>query len=197
VSGGAGGQHNGSSSFYRGGQGGDGGHGYIRLEARENENNPGVPVIQGKSSASFSYGPVSEGVYSPQGSGAPSVGQTAWLNLGVFDPEFLSPSSGDVNATLFNDSMTIEVQMAVEDRNDLGNPDLDALDVTDANGNGEFDDSLDESELSQWTRLSDIETLNGKGYQFVRVRIRFRLDSAQTVDQPLPFLDALRLRYEF
>jgi hypothetical protein len=197
VKGGKGGQYMATYTYYVGGQGGDGGHGYIRLEAVENVNNPGKPVINGMQNASFSYGPVSEGVFAPKGGGAPSVGQTVWANLGVFDPVMIKPIVGDRIATLFNDQMTIEIQMAIEDPNNLGNAKLDALDVTDSNGNGMYDDSLDTSELSQWTRIEDIEDLNGLHYQFFRLRITFQLDPNQTVEQPLPFLDFMRVRFKF
>ena len=64
-------------------------------------------------------------------------------------------------------------------------------------GDGERDDTLDPSLLSEWVKLSDIESLNGAGFQFIRVRMTFQLDPNQTVDQPLPFLESLRLPFKF
>ena len=100
-------------------------------------------------------------------------------------------------ATLYNDTMTVEVQMAIEDQNDLGNPNLNSMDVTDSDGDGEFDDTTDPTRLSEWTRLSSIEDLNGNGFQFIRVRVTFQLDDNQTPDNPLPFLDDLTVRFRF
>jgi len=197
VAGGAGGAYAGTYTRYSGGQGGAGGDGYLRIEAREDENAPGTPLISGLSQTQTTYGPVPLGLYAPKGGGAPSVGQTLWRNLGVFDPVMRKPATGDVIATLMNDRMLIEVQMAVEDINDFGNPDLSALDVTDQDGDGDYEDTLNPSLQSEWTKLSEIETLNGNGYQFIRVRVTFQLDDEQTSDQPLPYLDYLRIPYRF
>jgi hypothetical protein len=197
VAGGDGGGFTSSSNWYIGGEGGAGGDGYLRIEAREDENNPGSPLIEGTSQADLTYGPVSVGTFAPEGGGAPSVGQTLWRNLGVFDPIVVRPTGGDILSELYNDTMTIEVQMAVEDQNDLGNPDLSAMDIADSDGDGNYDDSLDLSKLSEWTRIYDIEDLNDKGYQFLRVRVTFQLDDAQTADEPLPYLDYLRIPFRF
>jgi hypothetical protein len=197
VAGGAGGAYRGTSSSYTGGQGGDGGDGYLRIEAREDENAPGKPLIAGLPQTQATYGPVPEGVYAPRGGGAPSVGQTLWRNLGVFDPVMRKPTAADIVATLLNDTMQIEVQMAVEDVNAFGDPDLSALDVTDQDADGDYEDTLNPSALSEWTKLSEIETLNGNGYQFIRIRVTFQLDDEQTADQPLPYLDYLRIPYRF
>jgi hypothetical protein len=197
VAGGVGGDYAGTYSRYSGGEGGDGGDGYLRIEAREDENTPGSPQINGLHQTQTTYGPVPQGIFAPKGGGAPSVGQTLWRNLGVFDPVMQKPAAGDIVATLLNDTMLIEVQMAVEDVNDFGNPDLSALDVTDRDDDGDYQDTLDPSVLSEWTKLSDIETLNGNGYQFIRIRVTFQLDDEQTADQPLPYLDYLRIPYRF
>lgn len=197
VAGGAGGLYMGTYTYYKAGEGGAGGDGYLRLEAREDENSPGKPVINGLNSVTATYGPIPTGVYAPMGGGAPSIGQTVWMNLGVFDPVMIKPSPEDRTATLYNDSMTIEVQMATEDPNNLGNPNLDGLDITDADGDGAFDDTLDPTTLSEWTKVENIESLNGKGYQFIRIRIVFQLDPNQTVDLPLPFLDRMVLKFKF
>jgi hypothetical protein len=197
VAGGTGGQFTWTYTYYLGSQGGDGGGGYIRLEALEDENAPGKPMISGLTNANLTYSPVSQGIFAPKGGGAPSIGQTVFVNLGVYDPQMIKPSPGDIAATLFNDTLTLEVQMAVEDTGDLGNPDLGALDITDLDGDGERDDTLDETTLSEWVPLSSIESLNGMSYQFIRVRMTFQLDPNQTVDQPIPFLDRLTVPFKF
>lgn len=197
VAGGGGGPHLGTFSRYAGGQGGAGGSGYIRLEAREDENAPGKPLIGGLNGATLTYDPVSEGLFSPRGGGAPSIGRIHFVNLGVFDPEMLKPARDDIAASLFNDEMTIEVQMATEDPNDLGAPDLRALDTLDADTDGETDDTLDPDLLSEWTRVQEIETLNGRGYQFLRIRVTFQLDDDHGPDDPLPFIERLRIPYSF
>jgi len=197
VGAGAGGLYTSTYTYYKGGEGGAGGLGYIRLDARENENSPGKPLIFGDSGANMTYPSYSKGLFSPQGSGAPSVAQTLWQNLGVFDPTMIAPKVEDIVATLYNDSMTIEVQLAIEDQNNLGNPNLNSMDITDSNKNGEYDDSLDETKLSQWTSVYDIEDLNGHGFQYIRTRITFQLDDTQTADHPLPYLEFLRVRFKF
>ena len=123
--------------------------------------------------------------------------QTKWQNLGVFDPTMIAPSGTDIGATLYNDSMSIEVQMAIEDVNNLGNPNLNSMDVLDSDRDGEYDDTLDPSRLSEWTPILEIESLNGNGFQYMRTRITFQLDPNQTADNPLPYLDYLRIRFKF
>jgi len=184
-------------TYYAGGLSGDGGDGYIRLEARENENSPGKPLIYGDSGANMTYPDYSKGLFSPMGGGAPSIAQTYWQNLGVFDPTMLAPKVEDIVATLFNDKMTIEVQMAIEDQNNLGNPNLNNMDITDSDRDGEYDDTLKPTVLTEWTNVYDIESLNGNGFQYLRTRIAFQLDDSQTPDHPLPYLDFLRIRFKF
>jgi hypothetical protein len=197
VAGGTGGIYAGTFGTYKGGEGGEGGDGYIRIEASEDENTPGRPVIEGLSQGQLTYDPVSQGVFSPRGGGAPSLGQTRWVNLGVFDPEMVRPASDDVSSTLFNDAMSIEVQMAAENTGELGTPDLSGLDLLDLDGDGDRDDTLDPSSLSEWVPLKDIESLNGRGYQFFRVRVSFQLDSNHGPADPLPSLDRLRVPFMF
>jgi hypothetical protein len=197
VSGGQGGLYTNTYSYYYGGEGGDGGIGYIRLEAREDENSPGKPLISGESGLVATYPNYSTGTFAPMGAGAPSVGQTLWENLGVFDPTMLKPKAEDIVATLYNDQMTIEVQMAVEDQNNIGNPNLNAMDVTDSDKDGEYDDTLDPTRLSEWTLLSNITSLNGNGFQYIRTRVTFQLDATQTADHPLPYLEYLQIRFQF
>jgi hypothetical protein len=87
--------------------------------------------------------------------------------------------------------------MAVEDPSDLGNPNLNDLDLSDFDGDGRTDDTLNPATLSEWVLLQDVENLNGNGYQFIRVRITFQLDANQTVEDPLPFLDEIHFPYKF
>jgi hypothetical protein len=197
VKGGLGALWTNTYTYYKGGEGGDGGDGYIRLEAREDENAPGKPLISGDAGAIMTYPEYSKGVFAPQGGGAPSVAQTLWENLGVFDPIMLAPKVDDIVATLYNDEMTIEVQLAIEDQNNLGNPNLNNMDVLDKDGDGEYDDTLDPTRLSEWTNLYDIEDLNGNGFQYIRTRITFQLDDSQTADHPLPYMEYLRIRFKF
>ena len=184
-------------TYYAGGLSGDGGDGYIRLEAREDENAPGKPLIKGDAAANMTYPDYSKGLFSPQGGGAPSIAQTYWQNLGVFDPTMLAPKVEDIVATLYNDSMTIELQMAIEDQNNLGNPNLNSMDITDKDRDGEYDDTLDPTRLTEWTNIYDIEDLNGNGFQYIRTRVTFQLDDTQTADHPLPYLEFLRIRFSF
>jgi len=197
VSAGKGGPWSGTYTYYQGGDGGDAGVGYIRLEARENENSPGKPLISGENGLVATYPTYTKGVFAPMGAGAPSIGQTLWQNLGVFDPEMIKPKVEDVVATLYNDEMKIEVQLAIEDQNNIGNPNLNSMDILDKDKDGEYDDTLDPTKLSEWTLISNIESLNGNGFQYIRTRVTFQLDATQTADHPLPFLDFLRLRFKF
>ena len=109
----------------------------------------------------------------------------------------LKPKPEDIAAYLFNDEMLIEVQMAVEDRNDLGNPNLNSMDVTDRDGDGQYDDTINPSTLSEWTKVANVETLNGNGYQFLRTRVSFQLDDTQKPDHPLPYIEHLVIRFRF
>ena len=197
VRGGQGGIFSGTYTYYFPGPGGDGGDGYIRFEAIEDENSPGTPLVNGVSNANLSYGPPSLGTFAPEGGGAPSVAVTKWLNLGVYDPVMMKPSTTDIVATIYNDTMTIEVQMATEDPAELGSPNLSGLDLTDSDGDGQHDDTTDPTTLSEWTRLSDVANLNGLHYQFIRVRVTFQLDASQQASHPLPFLDSLTIPFGF
>jgi len=199
VTGGSGGIYNGTYTYYHAGLGGRGGVGYIRFEAIEDENTPGKALVNGVSGSKLTYAPPSTGTFAPMGGGAPSVGQTLWVNLGVYDPVMQKPNASDIVATLYNDSMSIDVQMAIEDPNNLGHPDLSGLDLFDQDKDGETDDSIDLNKVSDWVGFNSIQSLNTpmRHYQFIRLRVTFQLDDGQTADQPLPFLDLLRIRFGF
>ncbi len=197
VAGGQGGTFTGTFTRYAGGDGGQGGSGYIRLEASENPKFIGNPLIDGLDGAVLTYKPASSGIFAPRGGGAPSIGQSRWVNLGVFDPQMARPATSDIAATLLNDRMVIEVQMAVEDENNLGQPDLTALDLRDEDGDGEFGDTLDSAKLSEWVPVRDIDLLNGRGYRLARIRVSFQLDDNQEPDHALPSLSRLRLPFSY
>ena len=95
------------------------------------------------------------------------------------------------------DTLRIEVQLAVEHPQKIGEPDLSALDLQDADNDGERDDTLDARLLSEWIPLRDIEDLNGVGLSFVRIRFIFQLDENHGPSDPLPTLRRVRLPYEF
>jgi len=71
------------------------------------------------------------------------------------------------------------------------------MDVTDKDRDGEYDDTLDPTRLTEWTNIYDIGDLNGNGFQYLRTRITFQLDDTQTADHPLPYLEFLRIRFSF
>ena len=158
----------GAGGNYYGGAGADGGMGWLRFEDGDGQISTNeattVPQVPG------------QGTFVPA-AGAPSVGQTTWMNLGVFDPMLQQPTNADIVSTipLSGQTIRIEVQMASEDIFDLGNP--------------------DESSASQWVELADVETLNGNGYGFLRLRVTFTSAAGQEVDDALPFVDSIRLGF--
>ena len=197
VTGGAGGIFTGTYTYYTPGLGGAGGQGYIRFEALEDENAPGKAFVNGVATSNLTYAPPSVGTFAPQGGGAPSVVQTLWMNLGVIDPVMAKLAPTDIIATTYNDTMSIFVQMAIEDPQNLGNPDLSDLDFLDQDKDGETNDTKNPATLSEWVPLSSIPTLNGRHYQFLRIRVIFQLDPGQVASDPLPYLDLLSFPYGF
>jgi hypothetical protein len=152
-----------------GGLGGDGGDGGIRLEDSD-------ATFSGLSVSPSTFG---RGTFVASGAGAPSVAQTLWINLGVFDPRFdpINRSKEVVETLYAGQQIDIEVQATMEDIFDLGNPDPDME--------------------SDWVDIEDIATLNGNQYSFVRFRITFRLASDQEMDDPLPFVDRIRMPFKY
>jgi hypothetical protein len=152
-----------------GGVGGDGGNGGVRLEDFDGQ-------FSGISVTPSAYG---RGQFTASGAGAPSVAQTLWINLGVFDPIFDPIKSSDITQEIpmMGQVIQIEVQATMEDIFDLGNPDTD--------------------NPSAWVPLSQITTLNGFQYSFLRFRITFKLASDQEMDDPLPYLDRLRVGFRY
>ena len=141
-------------------------------------NSDGTPSLSGTTVDPGSY---TKGTFTAIGPGTPSVGQTVWINLGVFDPIMSPPTTDDIFEVLpkaaEGQKIKIEVQMAQEDIFDLGHPDLDLV--------------------SPWVDISQIATLNGNHYNFMRLRFTFYLASDQTVDDPVPYVDRFRLSFTY
>jgi hypothetical protein len=193
VSGGLGGTFQSTYTYYAGGNAGNGGEGFLCVAVPDRSN----AVVSGTAKLTY-VPPYYDTTFAPAGGGLPSVGQTTWINLGVFDPEMIEFNAGsDLLAESYNDSITFYVQMVIEDTSNIGNPDLSALDLGDADGDGEYDDSTDLSVMSDWVSIEAIETLNGHKYQFVRIRASFQLDASQTFDSFLPYVDELILRFKY
>ena len=45
--------------------------------------------------------------------------------------------------------------------------------------------------------ISQVQNLNGKGYQFIRVRVFFQLDTSHKFDDPVPYLDRLDVKFDY
>ena len=147
-------------------------------------------MITGMSGADLTYTPPSIGTVSPQGGGVPSVGQTTWINLGVFDPEMQKHLQTHREVNLENDSMEIWVQMADEHPAKPGEPYLVDLDVAN-------DSTYDTDTLSEWTPITAIESLTGNGYQFIRIRVIFQLDANHSYDETPCSLDWLEIHFRY
>ncbi len=190
VLGGAGGLFKGTTyTYYYGGVGGNGGEGLLRFEAADTDD------ITGVSDAKLTYKNPSTGQFLPEGGGAPSVGQTVWLNLGVFDPsmeEWKPGSPLHLRAETFGNSITYFAQMAIEDESNPGNPYLEDMDFNDPDGG-----TLNPNTLSDWIELLDITDLNGYGYSFIRLKIVFQLKWNQKYTDVLPFVDRLAVPFRY
>ena len=189
VLGGIGGQNIATYTYYAGGVGGNGGEGHIRLEAADQDTIVGVNVAQ------LTYKNPSIGTFLPEGGGAPSVGQTLWMNLGVFDPSMDEWKPGNpqhLRAETYGNSISYYVQMAIEDESNPGNPYLEDLDYSDPDGG-----TLNPKTLSPWVELSDLTDLNGNGYSFIRLRIVFQLKWNQKYTDVLPFVDHLGVPFRY
>ena len=190
MSGGDGGRWQANTATYTGGTGGRGGNGFIRILAVDPDD------IRGEGQADLSGAPSIGGLTLTRPE-LPSIGQTRLIDLGVFDPVLIGH---ELIATPFDGEIQVEVQMAVEDPLNPGLPRLEpgmALDTLDEDGDGETDDTLDATMLSEWTPLEELTSLNGRGYRFLRVRVRFRLDPSHSLGDPVPHVERLRIRFEF
>ena len=154
-------------TYYVGGSG-DGGDGWIRLEDGDADPDLSQTSIDGASPTT--------GSFVASGAGAPSIGQTLWMNMGVFDPVFLD---SDITEVIPKVGQTIkyEIQATVEDIFDFGMPDVPAA--------------------SSWIDLADITDLNDNGYSFIRFRVTFTLADDQEIEDPMPSVDLIKIRYEY
>lgn len=202
VRGGTGGTQSGN---YVAPSGGTGGTGYVRVE----DPFGGTQVAGG-----------STGVFNPIGGGVPSYAYSKWADIGVEGPQMVNFTENDFTLTTAgNDALYVEMQFAIEDTTVFGAPKLDALTPTQG--------TTDESEISNWLpiKLADdtgipggafknipgydpglqgnkpifeyASKVNGKNYKFVRLRVYFQLDNAQSVGDPFPNMDRLILNFLF
>jgi hypothetical protein len=190
TSGGPGGQ-----SYASGwsGRGGSGGSGYIQLEDADGS----IPSTSG----ALLMPDFSTGIFDPTGTAtdAPSVFVSTWFNTGVFDP-FLQPFvlQDFTEQTFTGCGVKYEMQMAREDPQDFGHADTGS--ISPATGA-----SSDLSRASQWTvfrdpvaGIQDVQgALNSHGYQFYRLRISFTLKDGQKRDDPVPYVERLRIRVKY
>lgn len=201
VVGGKGG--NGYRNYYSAAYGGDGGEGYTRTEDPD-----GGLAIPG----------ATQGNFDPVGGGVPSIVYSKFADLGVDNPRILNPSNADIDTSpTTNDAIFVEIQATREHPSVFGTPDVSAIDATQGSSN--------ESITSQWMPLKvhdatgvpggvftipgydpgangteyafPINQLNNKGYRFVRFRITFQLDDTQSRLDPLPYVDTIRLGFQF
>ena len=150
------------------GASGDGGHGWVRLD-----DSDGTPSL---ASSKINPSTYTSGTFTASGAGAPSIGQTLWMNMGVYDPRFLS-SEVEYVIPKAGQTISVQIQAAPEDIFDFGMP--------------------DEDQASAWTDLADLTSLNGKGHSFVRLRVTFTLAADQELDDPVPYVDSIKILYEF
>ncbi len=202
VRGGSGGTQTGS---YVASPGGTGGTGYIRTE----DPNGGTAVAGGTG-----------GSYDPVGGGVPSFVYTNWVDTGVDGPRFVNFTDSDFKLSAAgNDALLVEIQAAVENTNNFGTPLLTALDANQNTTNSAI--------VSPWipVRVVDLTgnpsgafgpigsytvaangndyifpinaLINDRNYKFFRVRIRFQLDGTQSVRDAVPYVDQLKINFEF
>ena len=117
------------------------------------------------------------GTFDPTGTAddAPSVYTSTWMNMGVFDP-----------------------QIQLWTPQDFGKADTTSIDA--ATGN-----SSDYSKASDWHTFKDgtntiqdvTGDLNGNSYQFFRIRMSFTLPAGQKRDDPVPYVDQLKIRVKY
>ena len=89
--------------------------------------------------------------------------------------------------------------MAVEDTlgGNFGHPDTSTLNATSG--------SDDLTVASDWATIKDPDTgiedvrsqMNGKSYQFLRVRMTFELKDGQKRTDPIPYVDRLRVPFRY
>ena len=192
AAGGAGGAQTG-----QGGPGGAGGGGFNQCEDRDG-------VIAGESTATL-LPDMYKGSFDPTGTAAdaPSVYVSTWFNTGVFDPILQAISNLDfTDQNYVGCSIKYELQMAIEDQANFGRANTNSInpltqvssDLTKASQFATF--ALKDASLG--STLTDISAqMNGKQYQFYRLRITFTLKDGQKRADPIPFVDRLRLRFQY
>ncbi len=194
TSGGAGGIP--YSGGFNGG-GGKGAGGYIQLEDADGS-------ITGTSSPTVLTPDYSSGTFNPTSgpTDAASVYTSTWFNLGVFDAQIQPWTNADfIEQNYTGDYIKYEIQMAVEDRGNFGFANASVI-------NPVTGFSSDVLKASQWlifrtsdytgtptvTNIDVTPTLNGKAYQFFRLRISFTQGPGQTRTAPLAYVDRVRIR---
>jgi hypothetical protein len=186
--------------------GGFGGTGYIRLESPSG----GLGVPGG-----------TQGDFNPVGGGVPSIAYSTFLDVGVEGPRFVNFTPADLTYNPGpDDALLIEAQFAIEDTDNFGQPDLDALDTTTQESNdvdqisnwlpilvadntptagGAFPDLVGYDRTVDGTpKLFEFASqVNGKSFKFVRFRYTFQLDDTQTTTDPLPNVSRMVLNFQF
>ncbi len=141
------------------------------------------------------------GRFDPTGTAtdAPSVFVSNWFNMGVFDPILQPFTNLDfVEQNYPGCTIKYEMQMAIEDSANFGHANTTSI-------NAATQVSNDLSKASQFATFKDPNLglinitgqMNGKGYQFYRLRITFTLKDGQKRTDPVPFVDRLRVRVQY
>lgn len=125
---------------------------------------------------------------------------STWFNLGVFDPILEGFGPLDFEEQNFPGcSIRYEMQMSREDPQNFGNADVGSINIVDGS-------SSDPSRASNWTEIKSSTgtinpnlptTMNANGYQFFRLRFSFTVKDGQTRDDPVPYVDRLRIRTRY
>ncbi len=188
-----------TSTYGIGGVGGQGGTGFLRFE----DPNGGLSVPG-----------ATQGTYSPVGGGVPSYVYSKFIDLGVDNAKFVDFAAPDFTmSTAGNNAIFIEIQAAIENPAVLGTPLTTAINAQ--------ENSTNVAQVSNWApcRLIDntpgggaftvpgntssdavfsiSKALNGFGYRFVRVRVTFQLGPSQTAQSPVPYVDQIKVHYDF
>lgn len=201
VDGGAGGAQTGAGVADSGGYGGAGS---VRLESP---------------AAGSAVPGATTGVYAPLGGAAGSAATSRFVALAVFGARFADPSAADVTQYVADgEAVLVELQLARGAAGDVGSPDTAALD--------EHQDSTDESRVSAWLPFTVVDrsgvpggafgalpgfdpatqtsatfpiaaAANGKGFSWMRVRVRFRPRDGRSATDATSYVDRVRVRLDF
>jgi hypothetical protein len=136
----------------------------------------------------------------------------------VQSPRVLAFGAADIVTVAQNDAILVEAQMTREDPAKFATPDLSAITATQGSSNLTVTSAWTPVKVHDETRLPGgafgaianlppsapteyagfpLDSLNGKGYRFIRFRIRFQLDATQTAFSPLPYVDRIVTRFQF